>query len=175
MSIDTELARLTNAKAAIKAAIEGKGVTVPDGTLLDGMAALIEAIEAGGYLPTLPDGYALECGTITPAESTNRIYADLKNKYIPTNGSKIIVYTALDTGNTSSEIIALGGYRLYNYTGSSLYLGIYSPGNGTIKSTAASYYPTNSSTYFQASTPAMGSNYYLAGVTYFWLVIGEVA
>ena len=48
MSIQTELARLTNAKAAIKAAIEGKGVTVPDGTLLDGMAALIESIEAGG-------------------------------------------------------------------------------------------------------------------------------
>ena len=48
MSIQTELTRLTNAKAAIKAAIEGKGVTVPAGTLLDGMAALIEAIEAGG-------------------------------------------------------------------------------------------------------------------------------
>lgn len=48
MSIRTELARITNAKAAIKTAIEGKGVTVPDGTLLDGMAALIESIEAGG-------------------------------------------------------------------------------------------------------------------------------
>lgn len=48
MSIQTELTRITNAKAAIKTAIEGKGVTVPDGTLLDGMAALIEAIEAGG-------------------------------------------------------------------------------------------------------------------------------
>ena len=34
--------------ASIVAAIEGKGVTVPDGTLLDGMAALIESIEAGG-------------------------------------------------------------------------------------------------------------------------------
>lgn len=48
MSIQTELTRITNAKASIKTAIEGKGVTVPDGTLLDGMAALIEAIEAGG-------------------------------------------------------------------------------------------------------------------------------
>lgn len=34
--------------ASIVAAVEGKGVTVPDGTLLDGMAALIESIEAGG-------------------------------------------------------------------------------------------------------------------------------
>ena len=48
MSIQTELTRLTNAKAAIKAAIEGKGVTVPEATLLDGMAPLIESIEAGG-------------------------------------------------------------------------------------------------------------------------------
>ena len=48
MSIQTELTRITNAKAAIKAAIEGKGVTVPTWTLLDGMASLIESIEAGG-------------------------------------------------------------------------------------------------------------------------------
>lgn len=48
MSIQTELTRITNAKAAIKAAIDGKGVTVPDGTLLDGMASLIDSIEAGG-------------------------------------------------------------------------------------------------------------------------------
>ena len=48
MRIQTELSRIINAKAAIVAAIEGKGVTVPDGTLLDGMAALIESIEAGG-------------------------------------------------------------------------------------------------------------------------------
>lgn len=48
MSIQTELSRIINAKTAIKAAIEGKGVTVPEATLLDGMAALIESIEAGG-------------------------------------------------------------------------------------------------------------------------------
>ena len=56
MSIQTELTRITNAKSAIKTAIEGKGVTVPAGTLLDGMASLIESIEAGGggggVLPT---------------------------------------------------------------------------------------------------------------------------
>ena len=48
MSVQTELSRIVNAKAAIKAAIEGKGVTVPEATLLDGMAALIESIQAGG-------------------------------------------------------------------------------------------------------------------------------
>ena len=48
MSIVTEISRLKSAKSAIAAAIAGKGVTVPDATLLDGMAALIESIEAGG-------------------------------------------------------------------------------------------------------------------------------
>lgn len=48
MSIQTDLTRLQSAKVAIKAAIEGKGVTVPNATMLDGMAALIDSIEAGG-------------------------------------------------------------------------------------------------------------------------------
>ena len=61
MSIQTELTRITNAKAAIKTAIEGKGVTVPSDTLLDGMASLIESIEAGGgatepYIEEVIDG-----------------------------------------------------------------------------------------------------------------------
>ena len=43
-----EAVRLANTKTAIATAIAGKGVTVPDGTLLDGMAPLIESIEAGG-------------------------------------------------------------------------------------------------------------------------------
>ena len=63
MSIQTELTRLTNAKAAIQTAIEGKGVTVPSGTLLDGMAALIESIEAGGS-----GGMKVEVFSITPAD-----------------------------------------------------------------------------------------------------------
>lgn len=54
MSIQTELTRITNAKSAIKTAIEGKGVTVPDGTLLDGMASRIEAIEASGGVGSVP-------------------------------------------------------------------------------------------------------------------------
>ena len=44
MSIVAEVNRLKDAKTAIKTAIEGKGVTVPDATMLEGMAALIESI-----------------------------------------------------------------------------------------------------------------------------------
>lgn len=61
MSIQTDLTRLQSAKAAIKAAIEGKGVIVPEATRLDGMASLIESIEAGGG--------AIYTESITPAEA----------------------------------------------------------------------------------------------------------
>ena len=73
MGIQTELTRITNAKAAIKTAIEGKGVTVPDGTLLDGMAALIESIEAGGGEETLFGTY-FETGSIIPASDITTDY-----------------------------------------------------------------------------------------------------
>lgn len=48
MSIATEITRLQTAKADLKTAIEGKGVTVPSATLLDGYADLVDSIETGG-------------------------------------------------------------------------------------------------------------------------------
>jgi hypothetical protein len=65
MSIASDVTRIEGAKAAIKAAIEGKGVTVPDATLLDGMASLIESIEAGGGSSTKDFYFA----TITPSNT----------------------------------------------------------------------------------------------------------
>ena len=73
MSIQTELSRIINAKAAIKAAIEGKGVTVPEATLLDGMAPLIESIEAGGGEENLFGAY-FETGSIIPASDITANY-----------------------------------------------------------------------------------------------------
>ena len=48
MSIASEISRLQTAKAGLKTAIEGKGVTVPSATTLDGYPALVGAIPAGG-------------------------------------------------------------------------------------------------------------------------------
>ena len=53
MGVQTEITRIQNAKASIKAAIEGKGVTVPDATMLDGMAPLIASIQTGGGAPAV--------------------------------------------------------------------------------------------------------------------------
>ena len=48
MSIASEIERLQNAKSALKTAIEGKGVTVPSATKLDGYSALVDSISVGG-------------------------------------------------------------------------------------------------------------------------------
>ena len=70
MSVQSEITRIESAKTAIAAAIEGKGVTVPDATLLDGMAALIEGIEAGGI--DLGQYFTdIAVASITPAEDCN--------------------------------------------------------------------------------------------------------
>lgn len=48
MSVQTEITRINTAKSDIATAITNKGVAVPSGTKLDGMAALIDGIETGG-------------------------------------------------------------------------------------------------------------------------------
>lgn len=48
MSIANEITRLQNAKSAIKTSIEGKGVTVPSTTTLEGYSTLIDSIQTGG-------------------------------------------------------------------------------------------------------------------------------
>ena len=67
MGVQTEITRIESAKTAIATAIRGKGVTVPDGTLLDGIAPLIESIEAGGGADISP-WVDMVTFSITPAE-----------------------------------------------------------------------------------------------------------
>ena len=95
MSIQTELTRITNAKAAIKAAIEGKGVTVPEATLLDGMAALIDAIETGSTSNNII------AGSFTLAESlinASPLYIDIT---FPKNEFPLMYCVYEDTSNLS--------------------------------------------------------------------------
>ena len=66
MSVQSEITRIGNAKTAIKTAIEGKGVTVPSDTKLDGMALLIESISE----PTLQEK------TVTPSASAQAVTPD---------------------------------------------------------------------------------------------------
>ena len=93
MSVQSEITRLENAKSAIKAAIEGKGVTVPDATLLDGMASLIESIEAGGGVENVA------YGSYTPASDTYRIY------YADIGAKKPIIAVVAGNNGSSSDYI----------------------------------------------------------------------
>ena len=107
MSIQTELTRITNAKAAIKAAIEGKGVTVPDGTLLDGMAALIESIEAGGGSGNFATGTFTTTDDITSNVVINHNLG-VKPKFI-------LVLCTYSSTYSSSNPNWLCFYYLYQY------------------------------------------------------------
>ena len=87
MSVQSEITRIANAKTALATAIEGKGVTVPEGTKLDGMAALVEAIQAGGGTGIdFPTGYKVSAGTYTPnTEGTNVLHTIKIASSVPYN------------------------------------------------------------------------------------------
>lgn len=115
MSIQTELTRLTNAKATIKTAIEGKGVTVPDGTLLDGMAALIESIEAGGG-DVLINGKRCLFGTATSPNGSNMIIVLTKDETLDILGGSFFSNyvcawwsSALTNTGSGGAVYAIGG------------------------------------------------------------------
>ena len=115
MSVQTELTRITNAKAAIKTAIEGKGVTVPDGTLLDGMAALIESIEAGG-------GGGFATGTLT----FNELQSTCSNLTVTHNlgfAPEHILWFIIETEATSSGKVFASNYPIcFEYISKEAYL-----------------------------------------------------
>ena len=101
MSIQTDLTRIKNAKAAIKAYIEGNGLTVPDATLLDGMALMLESIEAGSGMETIFDK-KWEYGSITPAEDITANYViNFKNNYSHGFGSACGYFFMFCDGKTT--------------------------------------------------------------------------
>ena len=171
MSIQTELTRIKNAKAAIKAAIEGKSVTVPDGTLLDGMASLIESIEAGGGIPS---GIAqIEYGTYTPTSdntsSSAMVYASFIYDISIAQAVDESIYT--DVSGTFSEPLFIGGirhnlpYKIGNYYISNS--SQYRLKQGTKPDTA------NMPLTIKASSAVFpySQKYLIAGHTYRWVAI----
>lgn len=110
MSVQSEITRIESAKTAIATAIEGKGVTVPDGTLLDGMAVLIDSIEAGGGEENLFGTY-FETGSIIPASDITSNYTiEFQVNFTQVPGNNITPYynfflwCSIPPGHTSVEI-----------------------------------------------------------------------
>lgn len=182
MSIQTELSRIINAKSAIKAAIDGKGVTVPDTTLLDGMAALIESIEAGGGDLTI-DGRPVAWGVLTPAENITSQITLLGSKDSP--WLKVGNSTSNRSRLTAGYIIRLPG--TLSPTVSTLLVGSSGPTqwNGSNNSHGGSVFYRSSSGNYSSKRyeTLMELNYgdlilnldttfpLVAGYSYFWLAV----
>ena len=115
MSIQTELTRITNAKAAIKTAIEGKGVTVPAGTLLDGMAALIESIEAGGG-----GGIRATYGTVVPTSHSSTDFVAIEHG-LGVKPSFVISFVLPDGNTEIEDDFAVWAFSSYDYGAIRLY------------------------------------------------------
>ena len=79
MSIATEITRLQGAKASLKTSIENKGVTVPSSTKLDGYAALVDEIQAGGDTDGINGFLSVESKTIATSASATTNIAYNKN------------------------------------------------------------------------------------------------
>ena len=110
MSVQSEITRLETAKASIVAAIESKGVTVPDGAKLSDLAALINSIKV--YVPpvTLYIYWESVVGSGRVSLTQNGAamsVADFISKM--QSGAKIIIGENNDTDSESS------GFSNYRY------------------------------------------------------------
>ena len=165
MSIQTQIDRLASAKAAIKTAIEGKGVTVPADTLLSGMAALIETIEAGG------GGMKYATGTFTPVKTTalNSPYKIEHNLgYVP----DLFYWCTLYTSHRYMGIVARFSMVLEDDPSSAFgsYVAGYDAKN-SYEGVINHNQPTANEIWIRSDTP---SHKVEAGVIHKWIAIGGI-
>ena len=168
MSVQTELNRIKNSKAAIKAAIEGKGVTVPDATLLDGMASLIESIEAGGG-----GGFQVALGTFTPAETKS--LSSLPPVQIEHNAGftpDAFIFYKASTGTYGMIAISAKKDILWGTGGTSYTCYVMCKGSSSIGEGELKSYPlTGEVAYIRSNT---SSHKVTAGQEYRWIAIGGI-
>ena len=165
-----EAVRLANAKTAIATAIAGKGVTVPDGTLLDGMAPLIASIETGVNATG---------GTIT-------VSSDVIN-YVLTQGlgevPKFFVIGMMEdfdklTGKTYILIGAFGFSDVRSQYRISTSSNVHAP-SGIFKGEAITATNDIRQSIVRANEETItvaysgGSHKLIAGATYYWVAVGS--
>ena len=161
--------------SSIVAAVEGKGVTVPAGTLLDGMAALIESIEAGGG----GSGINATAGTITVSsdaadyvlthglgEVPKFFVIGMRDNYSSLSGKTYILIGAFGFSDINVQ------YRI-KASGSE-----YSP-SGTYREAAITQTSNSRQSLAQANEETInvsysgGSSNLIAGATYYWVAVGS--
>lgn len=120
MSVQSEIDRIAGAKSDIATAIANKGVTVPSGTKLDGMAALIDSISGGGGGGSSKGGFSV---TFPAVGKDNYLdWSNLNIAYIlKTDGTVLDItdYTVI-AGKTIDGVVLFtagnGGYYGLSFT-----------------------------------------------------------
>ena len=171
MSVQSEITRLSDNVTAALAAIADKGVTVPDGSNSDSLAALIESIEAAG-------GGGFDCGFFTLAEDSTigaeiqhnlgvvpsaNIVIQLQNHYHthPGGAFQLMIANFKNLGDTLIQSASRGAFSTTNtmFTGSNAAWSPYN--NGAITTSVTE------------NTVAIPLNI-VGGAMYFWIVFSEV-
>ena len=153
--------------ASIVAAIEGKGVTVPDGTLLDGMASLIESIEAGG------GGFQVALGTYTPAETKS--LNSVKPVPIEHNAGftpDAFIFYQADSGTYGMIAITAKGYILWGGGITYYHCYVMCKGSSTMGEGVIKAYPATENVAYLRSN--VSSHKIAAGQEYRWIAIGGI-
>lgn len=173
MSVQTEIDRLESAKEAIATAITGKGVTVPDGTMIDGMAALIASIEAGSGGGASATGLSiLDTGTVTYSTSMafNMIKITHNSGVIPRAFWMHTTDNSTDKKGLMSLLIVNIENKLYGADTARLNSSVIS--NGFIVPSKVVNTSLWTDTTIDNSTYNSGSIPVKTGVTYTWWCIG---
>ena len=174
MSIQTELDRINAAKNDIVSAITEKGVSVPNGTKIDGIAALIAAI-AGGDSISMPDGYTMETGIYVPtSDISSTIQIQLEH-----------TFRWSDTGKESACQLMMVGIDICKGTqaaafGAHVKFGVgernhqmVTTTSGCSTSTTVFCNPSSTTTFNVLKLTGTSSYPLKAGHSYLWIVIGE--
>lgn len=130
--IRAQIDRLSAAKAEIAEAIAAKGVTVPDGTLLDGMAELIAGIESGGAVSaqltirnatSATIGVISASGILSVARGAAPTLTCLVGDMVAVNGTNVALGST--TATTSSNVTLI--YGLTSGTGKTQFFTVDAP------------------------------------------------
>lgn len=100
MSVASEITRLQTAKADLKTAIEGKGVTVPSSTKLDGYADLVDSISGGSIEDLITKENLVRIiinigGTDFTLDASNN-FSDTRDTYVDSKAVQYIKFYFVD-------------------------------------------------------------------------------
>lgn len=174
MSVQAQVLRLQTARDNIVSAIADKGVSVPFGTKIDDIAALIATMETGGGLP---DGIsALATGTFTPTSDITAAHTITHDMgVVPSFALLMLCDDAATTNLKSMRMFQAQFYKnIRNYSdkldimrGCTLYMS--STGSAASSTSTATHSFTGGANATNVTFTASSTGPLKAGYTYCWV------